>query len=94
MTLEEAKTLKIGQEIYYRGLDEMPEKVIVSSILFNSSGKIEVNLKDNCYIPERDLDYIYLTFDECAEACEKSFKEKLIKLREMMKQEKYYEKIR
>ena len=85
MTLEEAKQLKAGQEIYYKGLDILPEKVIVSSILYNSNGKLEVNLVDNCYIPERDLDYIFLTFDECASACKKDFEKRLNKLREMEK---------
>ena len=85
MTLEEAKQLKVGQEIYYKGLDILPEKVIVSSILYNSNGKLEINLVDNCYIPERDLDYIFLTFDECAKACKKDFEKRLNKLREMEK---------
>lgn len=85
MTLEEAKQLKAGQEIYYKGLDILPEKVIISSILYNSNGKLEINLVDNCYIPERDLDYIFLTFDECAKACEEEYKNRLNKLREMEK---------
>ena len=85
MTLEEAKQLKVGQEIYYKGLDILPEKVTISSILYNSNGKLEINLVDNCYIPERDLDYIFLTFDECAKACKKDFEKRLNKLREMEK---------
>lgn len=84
MTLDEAKKLKVGQEIYYRGLEMIPEKVTVSSILYNSNGKIEINLVDNCYIPERDLDYIFLTFEQCAESCEKEFKDKLKKLKQML----------
>lgn len=85
MTLEEAKQLKEGQEIWYRGLNDFPEKVVVSKLLYNQQGKLEIHLVDNCYIPERDLkEYVYLTFNECAEVCKKNFQEKLDKLKHMM----------
>ena len=89
MTVEEARTLKSGQEIYYKGLEILPEKVIVDKIIYNNQGKIEIHLVDNCYIPERDLqDYVFLTFDECAKSCEKCFKDRLAKLKEMLKSER------
>lgn len=88
MTIIEAKSLKEGQEIYYRGIEDLPEKVIVSKIMDNR-GKLEIHLADNCYIPERDLqDYIFLTFDECAEMCKKVFESKLDKLRKMLNENK------
>lgn len=87
MTLDEAKTLKEGQEIYYRGIESLPEKVVVGKLLYDNYGKLEIHLVDFCYIPERDLDYVFLTFNECASACEKDFKEKLAKLKEMLKLE-------
>ena len=85
MTLQEAKQLKVGQEIWYRGIDNLPELVTISSIKTDSNGKLEIHLVDNCYIPERDLEYIFLTFDECASACKNDFEERLNKLREMEK---------
>ena len=85
MTLQEAKQLKTGQQIYYKGLDILPIKVIVSTVVYNSDNKLEIYLVDNCYVPERDLDYVFLTFDECAKACEKEYKIRLNKLREMEK---------
>ena len=66
MTLNEAKELKQGQNIFYKNVDCFPEQVEVSSIKYNNDGKIEIHLVDNCYIPERDIEnYIFLTFDEC-----------------------------
>ena len=60
MTLEQAKQLKEGQEIWYKGLNDFPEKVVVSKLLYNQQGKLEIHLVDNCYIPERDLkEYVY-----------------------------------
>lgn len=88
MTLEEAKNLKKNQVIYYRGLEDFPEKVTVSDIRMNQNNRIEVHLADNCYIPEGDLNYIFLTFDECANDCERIFKEKLNKLKQMIIKEK------
>ena len=89
MTLEEAKQLKEGQELWYKSLNNFPEKVIVSKLLYNLDGKLEIHLIDNCYIPERDLnEYIFLNFEDCAKQCEKEFKEKLNKLKEMLKMEK------
>lgn len=85
MTLEEAKQLKEGQEIWYRGIDSLPELVKISNIKTDSYGKLEIHLVDNCYIPERDLDYVFLTFDECANSCKKDFEERLQKLRELEK---------
>ena len=85
MTLEEAKQLKEGQEIWYRCIDSLPELVTISSIKIDGYGKLEIHLVDNCYIPERDLDYVFLTFDECAKACKKDFEKRLNKLREMEK---------
>lgn len=85
MTSEEAKTIKEGQELWYRGLEGFPEKVIVSHVSRNDS-KAEIHLVDNCYIPERDFeDYVFLTFEECASSCEKEYKRKLDKLHEMLK---------
>ena len=89
MTLEEARSLKEGQEVYYRGLEDLPEKVKVSHVLYNSLYKLEVHLVDNCYIPEKELgDYLFLTFDECSKRCEDVFKSKLNKLKELAKLEK------
>lgn len=85
MTLEEAKKLKDCQKIWYRGLDELPEEVEVLKLTTDAYGKLEIHLVDNCYIPERDLEYVFLTFDECAKSCEKHFQDKLAKLREMIK---------
>lgn len=85
MTLEETKKLKEGQEIWYKGLSELPEKVIIDKLITDGYGKLEIHLVDNCYIPERDLDYVFLTFDECAEACKNDFERRLQKLREMEK---------
>lgn len=84
MTLEEAKQLKEGQEIYYMGFERLPEKVVVNKLITDGYGKLEIHLVDNCYIPERDLGYVFLTFNECAESCEKHFQEKLKKLREIL----------
>jgi len=83
MTLEEAKQLKEGQEIWYRGLSELPEKVIIDKLITDGYGKLEIHLADNCYIPERDLDYVFLKFDECAKYCKNDFERRLKKLREM-----------
>ena len=88
MTLDQAKTLKEGQQIWYRAFEELPEKVVISKIIRNDNGKLEIHLVDNCYIPERDLDYIFLTFEDCAKACEKYYNEKLNKLRQMIAQGK------
>lgn len=89
MTLEEAKQLKEGQEIWFMGINGLPEKVIVSKLITDNYGKLEIHLVDSCYIPERDLDrYVYLTFDKCAEACKKHYEKQLEKLREMIKLEK------
>ena len=87
MTLEEAKQLKEGQQLWYRGLSELPEKVVINKLVTDAYGKLEIHLVDNCYIPERDLEYAYLTFDECAEACKKHYEKQLEKLREMLKLE-------
>lgn len=84
MTLEQAKTIKECQELYYHGIEELPEKVTVSKVIIDTQGKLEIHLVDNCYIPERDLGHVFLTFDECAKFCEKQFQLKLQKLREMM----------
>lgn len=88
MTLEEAKQLKEGQEIWYRGIDSLPELVTISSIKMDGYGKLEIHLVDNCYIPERDLDYVFLTFDECAKSCKNDFEKRLQKLRELCNQQK------
>lgn len=88
MTLDEAKTLKEGQEIYYRGIESLPEKVVVGKLLYDSYGKLEIHLVDFCYIPERDLDYVFLTFDECAKSCKNDFEQRLQKLRELCNQQK------
>lgn len=85
MTLEQATKLKEGQKIWYRGFEELPEEVEVLILKTDSYGKLEIHLVDNCYIPERDLDYIFLTFDECAKVCEEYHKKKLEQLREMIK---------
>lgn len=86
MTLEEAKQLKEGQEIWYSGLEGLPELVTVGSIKTDSYGKLEIHLVDNCYIPERDLGYVFLTFDECSKDCKVRFEKKLEKLRELCRQ--------
>lgn len=89
MTVEEAKQLKEGQEIYYKGIVGFPEIVKISKIEYDKNNKIEIHLEDNCYIPERDLsEYVFLTIEECIKACEKEFKEKLDKLKNMLKKEK------
>lgn len=85
MTLDKAKQLKEGQELYYMGFERLPEKVVVNKIITDGYGKLEIHLVDNCYIPERDLGYVFLTFDECAKACEKHYQMRLSKLREMLK---------
>ena len=91
MTLNEAKELKQGQNIFYKNVDCFPEQVEVSSIKYNNDGKIEIHLVDNCYIPERDIEnYIFLTFDECKKSCEKTFNEKLKKLKEMLLKDSSY----
>lgn len=87
MTLEQAAKLEQGQKIWYRGFEELPEEVEVSILKTDAYGKLEIHLVDNCYIPERDLDYVFLTFDECAEACKKHYEKQLEKLREMLKLE-------
>lgn len=84
MTLDEAKKLKVGQEIWYRALSDLPEKVVISKIITDGYGKLEIHLVDNCYIPERDLNYVFLTFDECASACKNEFEERLQKLKMLM----------
>ena len=63
------------------------EEVEVLKLTTDGYGKLEIHLVDNCYIPERDLDYVFLTFDECAEACKKHYEKQLEKLREMLKLE-------
>lgn len=89
MTLEQAKELKEGHELWYNGLEGFPEKVVVDHVSSTEAGKLEIHLVDNCFIPERDMEeYVFCTFEECAKACEKGFKEKLEKLREMLKLEK------
>lgn len=85
MTLEEVKNIKEGQELWYRGIEELPEKVVVSKLITDGYGKLEIHLVDNCYIPERDLGYVFLTFEECAKSCETHFQIKLQKLREMIR---------
>lgn len=85
MTLEEAKQLKEGQEIWYRGINNLPELVKISNIKTDSYGKLEIHLIDNCYIPERDLDYVFLKFDECMEVCRNHREKQLEILREMLK---------
>ena len=85
MTLEEAKQLKEGQEIWYRDLDNLPKLVTISSIKTDSYGRLEIHLVDNCYIPERDLDYVFLTFDDCMEVCRHHHEKQLEILREMLK---------
>lgn len=87
MTLDEAKQLKEGQQLWYRGLSELPEKVVINKLITDGYGKLEIHLVDSCYIPERDLDYVFLTFDECAKACKKHYEKQLEKLREMLKLE-------
>lgn len=89
MTLNEAKDLKSGQKLYYLGLDGLPEAVMVDKVLYNSLGHIEVHLVENCYVPEKELqDFLFLTFEECAQVCEKFFKKKLDKLKEMLQNQK------
>lgn len=88
MTLEEATKLEQGQKIWYRGLNELPEEVEVLKLTTDAYGKLEIHLVDNCYIPERDLDYIFLTFDECAKSCKNDFEQRLQKLRELCNQQK------
>ena len=88
MTLDQAKQLKEGQQIWYSSFGDLPEKVVISKIITDGYGKLEIHLVDNCYIPERDLDYIFLSFDECAKACKKYYNEKLNKLRQMIAQGK------
>lgn len=88
MTLDEAKKLKVGQEIWYSSFGDLPEKVVISKIITDGYGKLEIHLVDNCYIPERDLEHVFLTFDECADACQKYFEKKLQKLRELILMEK------
>ena len=88
MTLEQAKQLKEGQEIWYRGIDSLPQLVTISSIKIDGYGKLEIHLVDNCYIPERDLDYVFLTFDECSSVCKNDFEQRLQKLRELCNQQK------
>ena len=89
MTIDQAKTLKEGQKVYYLGLEGLPEVVTILRVNYNNLGRIEVHLVDNCYVPEKELnDYLFLTFDECAKRCEDVFKSKLNKLKELEKLEK------
>lgn len=89
MTLEEAKGLKQGQKCYYKSsYTYLPNEVEVSILLYNDKGKLEVHLTDNSYVPERDLDNLFIDKEECIKSCEKDMQKRIETLRQMILIEK------
>lgn len=80
---EQIKKLKPGQELWYKNLYTLPEKVIVKSIDY-LYGELVINLEDYSYISKKEYNSVFLTKKECEKACEVELIEKLNKLRAMM----------
>ena len=80
---EQIKKLKPGQELWYKNLYTLPEKVIVKSIDY-LYGELVINLEDYSYISKKEYDSVFLTKKECEKACEVELAEKLNKLHVMM----------
>ena len=80
---EQIKKLKPGQELWYKNLYTLPEKVIVKSIDY-LYGELVINLEDCSYISKKEYDSVFLAKKECEKACEVELVEKLNKLRAMM----------
>ena len=80
---EQIKKLKPGQELWYKNLYTLPEKVIVKSIDY-LYGELVINLEDCSYISKKEYDSVFLTKKECEKVCEAELVEKLNKLRAMM----------
>lgn len=80
---EQIKKLKPGQELWYKNLYTLPEKVIVKSIDY-LYGELVINLEDCSYISKKEYDSVFLTKKECEKACEVELVKKLNKLRAMM----------
>ena len=80
---EQIKKLKPGQELWYKNLYTLPEKVIVKDIDY-LYGELVINLEDCSYISKKEYDSVFLTKKECEKACEAELVEKLNKLRAMM----------
>lgn len=84
ITQDIANNLKNGQEIWYKNLHIVPEKCIVDYV--DDKGIWLQN--DDTYISKSMYEYTYLTENECIEACEKELKDKIEKLKLMIKMEK------
>lgn len=89
MTLEEAKGLKQGQKCYYKSsYTYLPDKVEVFALLYDNNGKLQVHLTDDSYVPERDLDNLFINKEECIKSCEKDMQKRIETLRQMLLIEK------
>ena len=83
LTEEQIRKLKPGQELWYKNLYTLPEKVIVKDIDY-LYGELVINLEDCSYISKKEYDSVFLTKKECEKACEVELVEKLNKLRAIM----------
>lgn len=89
MTLDEAKGLTQGQKCYYKSIyTYLPDEVEVSMLLYDNNGKLEIHLTDNCYVPERDLEQLFLNRDECIKSCEEDMNKRIEQLRQMLLESK------
>lgn len=86
MTLEQAKTLKPGQTVYYRSLFFNVLKSEVKELKYNE-GKLEIYFTDDTYIREEDLELIYTTKKECFNSCIQLLKQLQKDLEEESKKE-------
>lgn len=81
MKLEQAKELKPNQHIYYKSIYTLlPDEIDVLELKYDIHDKLEVHLQDGSYVPEKDLEQLFLTKEECINSCINDLKERIQKL--------------
>ena len=86
MTEEQVKGLQAGQKLFYKSIYLFPEEVVVKEIV--NEPEIRVELTDNCYVPKKHFDLLFLNQKECALACEEELQDRLEFLKRQLETEK------
>lgn len=78
MTLEDAKQLKTNQHIYYKSIYTLLfYEIDVRELKYDIYDKLEIHLQDGSYVPEKDLEQLFLTKEDCIKSCIKDLESRI-----------------
>lgn len=78
MTLEQAKELKPNQHLYYKSIYTLLfYEIDVRELKYDIHDKLEVHLQDGSYVPEKDLEQLFLTKEDCIKSCIKDLESRI-----------------